>query len=311
MNSVQSLTNVKLNSLTNEELLRTKWALEKFFYTSGTNIALYNASKTRQYQNFQGGIEDAIRAMMLKITDPYTLGQITEELRKVDDVELLARINRAFNSLGLSLIKFFKGGSAGIDKALRWAGNFGGQATLDKLQINATFDLQNPNLILVLADRRNYLITSVDDTTKKWLANLISEAKAERLTNDEIAALIREKAPEISRVRAELIARTEVANAMSLVEMESALQNGIKLWKWVTAHDDRVDAGSAYQICLENEAAGNVEIGKSFPSGHDRTPGHPRCRCSMQEVVPTQFHFAGRTYWVGDKGEVLSVPTLR
>lgn len=307
MNSEQSLSNVSknLNKLTNKELLKTKWALEKFLYKAGTNVAIHNAAKQREYQFFEGAMDDAIRAMLLKVAREDYLKDITMDLRKINDKDIWERTIRVFASLGISLNDFFRGGQKGIENFILWAAKFGGQSTLDKWRVDAIFNVQNPKLVEVLKDRSTYLINSVDDTTKKWLADLISKAKEERLTNAEIAELIRDKAPEISKVRAALIAETEVANAIGIVEMQTSLKNGLKKWRWVTSRDDRVD-----YICLANEAAGYVEIGKSFPSGDAHVPSHPRCRCYMDEEIPVAFDYEGRTYWVGQDGEVYSVPTL-
>jgi len=47
---------------------------------------------------------------------------------------------------------------------------------------------------------------------------------------------------------------------------------GVEKVMWVCNPD-------ACDMCLENADAGAIGIDEAFPSGHDRPPGHSRCRC--------------------------------
>jgi hypothetical protein len=46
---------------------------------------------------------------------------------------------------------------------------------------------------------------------------------------------------------------------------------------WITAQDHRVCIA-----CQQNQWAGWIPIDVLFPSGHDRPPAHPRCRCAAR-----------------------------
>jgi hypothetical protein len=46
--------------------------------------------------------------------------------------------------------------------------------------------------------------------------------------------------------------------------------------KWITVGDDRVDA-----VCIKNAAAGTISIKRKFPSGHQFSPAHTGCRCTI------------------------------
>ena len=54
--------------------------------------------------------------------------------------------------------------------------------------------------------------------------------------------------------------------------------------EWLTAGDERVDAGSASGPCIEAEAQGPIALGRPFNNGRDGPPVHPRCRCTLLPV---------------------------
>jgi hypothetical protein len=84
--------------------------------------------------------------------------------------------------------------------------------------------------------------------------------------------------------RAETIARTEASSAVGQAKMAAFENNGHWGKRWVTAGDDRVDAGGGSQPCITNEAMGPISLGRPFDSGHKTTPAHPRCRCVILPV---------------------------
>ncbi len=93
-----------------------------------------------------------------------------------------------------------------------------------------------------------------------------------------------------SASRADMIARTEMAFANSQASLQSYQSLGHEGKEWLTAGDDRVDAGKGPTPCLNNEAEGAIALGKPFQSGHDAPPAHPRCRCTILPVreLPTR-----------------------
>lgn len=84
--------------------------------------------------------------------------------------------------------------------------------------------------------------------------------------------------------RAQLIARTEMSNAVNeaqVADIQSRITDGRidpQLEKrWSTVGDDRVSDG-----CLENEFQGWIPIADEFLSGDERPPRFPGCRCGLQ-----------------------------
>lgn len=122
----------------------------------------------------------------------------------------------------------------------------------------------------------------IDTTTRIEVNRIISDGLQNNIGRDEIADQIEESfwfSPE----RAELIATTEIAMAnsrSSLDSMRTARKAGVKVKKSWLADPDACD------ICLENEAAGPIDIDDDFPSGDESTPAHPNCECAtVPEVI--------------------------
>jgi SPP1 gp7 family putative phage head morphogenesis protein len=79
---------------------------------------------------------------------------------------------------------------------------------------------------------------------------------------------------------ASMVAETETSRAINAATQGRYLDAGVTANTWMTAADQRV-----CPACAENEDAGAVSIGQSFPSGASGPPGHPRCRCALAPDV--------------------------
>jgi len=130
----------------------------------------------------------------------------------------------------------------------------------------------------ILEWAKNYsaaLVTGLDETSIIELAGIVAQGLQDQVGVSGLGDLIREKFPDISIQRSELIAATETSNALSAGAEDAAKKSGSTHKEWVTVGDDRVDE----EICEANEAQGRIPIGQPFQSGHSHTPGHPQCRC--------------------------------
>jgi SPP1 gp7 family putative phage head morphogenesis protein len=81
--------------------------------------------------------------------------------------------------------------------------------------------------------------------------------------------------------RASLIARTETADALGQSFEDRGKEMGIEGKEWITAGDDKVSDG-----CKENGAVGVIPFDNAFPSGDQRPPRFPGCRCAC---APARF----------------------
>ena len=137
----------------------------------------------------------------------------------------------------------------------------------------------------------NLLIESVDQTTKKWLANQILNGEEDQLSWKEIADNVRQVIPDYYKGRAETIVKTEVAEIVNDTEQETAIRNEATTKVWTAA---------GMNICDDCETNDGEEVGinEAFPSGDDRPPVHPNCKCLLEYNYPTLGTFTNE--WTGD-----------
>lgn len=121
-------------------------------------------------------------------------------------------------------------------------------------------------------------IKSIATTRMNDLAAVIAQAVDEGWSADRLAGEIRGMLTIPSR--AEMIATTEIARAISAASIERYRGAGIEWIEWDTGDDERV-----CPICAANEDGGPVRLGQQFPSGALYPPAHPWCRCSPQAVL--------------------------
>ena len=252
--------------------------MEKFVYEKGTNVALYNAEHTQEYKDAQDSIQKGIK-VQLSLFDAdkiHHLMLFTKSAAPPPD----ALVQAIAVTFGVDTLDAY----INMDEYLQIAGTWGGQAAMDKMQINGVFTLQNQELLTYLSDHANLVIDSVDQTTQKWLADQIMQGSADGLTPQEIANGIADSSDQFSEARAKTIVLTETAAAITQVEIATSASYGITEKTWHTSEDDLVD-----EICgdLDDETVG---INESFSSGDDGPPAHPNCRCYIDYPTPDFFN---------------------
>lgn len=143
------------------------------------------------------------------------------------------------------------------------------------------FDGEYPKSVLDFIDdevsrilKGDKVFESVDVETASKIETIIKNNVSESVF--EIANKIRAVAESMSMNRAELIAQTEVANAVEgtreiLYKSDPLFEKGGH--KWLTSVND------VCPICKGNESQGIISIDKDFISGNSRPSAHPRCRC--------------------------------
>ena len=117
-------------------------------------------------------------------------------------------------------------------------------------------------------------------STGERIAQIVSDGIKNKRGIPGISRDIRGDFPDISKARADNIAQTETATALSKASLDRMQDMGIDGKEWVTAGDDRV-----CEICLDNQAAGVIPIDKVFPSGHMHPPGCENCRCALAPAM--------------------------
>jgi len=130
------------------------------------------------------------------------------------------------------------------------------------------------------------LVDGLNVETRKQISNVIADGIKNKRGIPGIKSDIRHKFNWMARgapsdikgltlaSRAELIARTETANALSAASLDSMADMGIEGKEWITAGDDRVS-----EECEGNENEGVIPVGQTFSGGVMAPPQHPDCRC--------------------------------
>lgn len=110
------------------------------------------------------------------------------------------------------------------------------------------------------------------------------ELLAQGLSPDsaEFQALVTERFEDLVSERAEVIAATEMRDAIETAEQQVATDRGATHKIWMTVADDNV-----CDDCAGNEAEGPIEIDQAFSSGDDAPPAHPNCHCTCTYITDT------------------------
>ena len=277
------MTPTELSKLGPTQLLQVKRSLQKFFYTNGTNVALYSSLGKEPATEFKARVKQALHK---QIDNSVTIENVSK-LAKADQGVLIA--------LAASWLIFsdaFNGGRAAILAFLLWAGNQGGQAALDKMVPPPhRFMLKDAGIKANVADRVSFLTEALDKTTMKWIATNLSNALESGMTTPEAVKYVRAESLKMINNRSEIISETELLTAMSLVESETFKRNGLSEHKWITSIDERV-----CPQCNANQSEGYIPIGNTFKSGAAAPPQHVGCRCYLLPKLPETIN---QKIWTG------------
>lgn len=263
--------------------------MQDFFFKSRYNFALTTLLASPQCREFQVRIEDSLAKQMLYFAKIEKVNQIVGVLKAVrtleeEDQDLLANVRRYWVPL-LAILD-----EEDVFSFLFWAGEQGGQAALDKLKVPDKFSLHDPSVIKTLRNRVAELESIVDATTQDWVARTVAQGMRDGLSHVEIAKLIRDGARKQAQARADVISENETANALEEISYEVYRRNEIGYHTWVTQRDEMT-----CDICMANEATGQVRIGEVFPNGVLYPPAHINCRCFDLPVIPDNF----KASWTG------------
>jgi hypothetical protein len=121
------------------------------------------------------------------------------------------------------------------------------------------------------------LVKGLNDETRDRMRDVIENAIREKRGIDGLARDLRKQFDDMSKVRSQVIARTETSDALSQSFLDRANDLGITGKEVVT--------GDPCEICQANANEGVVPIDHIFQSGHARPPFHPNCVCALAPVM--------------------------
>lgn len=143
-------------------------------------------------------------------------------------------------------------------------------------EVVGAFDLENEFVQTVLKDLAKR-VKGVEDTTREEIQNVIGQMGREGLSIDQVRDRLLEMAEINSASRAEMIARTESAQAYSAGSMAYYKESGVVSgMEWLVS--------DPCPICAPLSGA-VAELGKQFAGGFDHPPAHPNCKCAVAPVL--------------------------
>jgi hypothetical protein len=124
------------------------------------------------------------------------------------------------------------------------------------------------------AEQTDSLITGLDATSMQSIADAVSTGISEQLGVPGTARLIKTVVDGMSTYRAEMIASTEMNDAMSHAFLKKLKMNAVEYKQWILGPNPCAE-------CEENAEASPIPVDEDFPSGDDAPPAHPNCICAV------------------------------
>jgi len=137
---------------------------------------------------------------------------------------------------------------------------------------NYTYTTRDLETIKILQNNGFSLAKGLGDEVKKKMKTKLSELYLRGVSIQEMSKEIR-AIEEMSKYRADMIARTETIRAYNEAAVNQYKENEIEKWIWITAIDERT--------CDECMALDGTE--HTFDD--ERPPAHPLCRCAVAPAV--------------------------
>jgi len=204
---------------------------------------------------------------------------------------LLSAFDKQLNDmLEDSLASTYK---AGGDEMAEWANK--NLPRITKEAIGDASEFEGPPMEEAIKWAREHitrakLVDGIDLETRDIISRVISDGIKNKRGIPGIKSDIRHKFNWMARgapsdikglklaSRANMIARTETANALSQASLDRMEDMGIdgKEWVW---------NGGDCGICSDNQSAGVIPVGDTFPSGDMAPPAHPNCECALAPAI--------------------------
>lgn len=138
---------------------------------------------------------------------------------------------------------------------------------------DATAELLDRGGLRRLLDQAEITIKGIQASGIDRMGTILAEGAAKGLGSETIARQLREVVLDPDRAR--VIARTELARAVSAAEMDGYTSAGVTQWEWLVSP-------GACPICEDNAA------GSPYPVGSGPVqPAHPNCVCSYAPITPS------------------------
>lgn len=126
-------------------------------------------------------------------------------------------------------------------------------------------------------DQAAQQVVGINDTTVEAIADLVADAVGGQATPAELSRDLRDLLDDWTKNRADLVARTEMADAFGFAALERLKREEIEYKQLILSPD-------ACEICQSIADNGPVPVDEPFVDDdgeeYERSPIHPRCRCA-------------------------------
>lgn len=140
----------------------------------------------------------------------------------------------------------------------------------------AEFDLSNPDDAEFLGRRVSDSASKIAGTSGEVIASEVRRGVEEGLPPGEVSARLLQRAPDLTRSRADLIARTELHDTKQATDFYKVKKSGLRATKtWQHSGADNFRP--------EHKANDGIAVGldEAFPDG-SILPGGPNCGCEVR-----------------------------
>lgn len=146
-----------------------------------------------------------------------------------------------------------------------------------KLTIPYAINYLDQMVIEDLKARNFSLVVGATEDMKANMLRVMSEGIQQNKGTLAIARNMSREIASISKKRAVLIARTEIAHSYNTAIAKSYEKAGISKWQWLAAMGERT-----CEECARRH-------GEVYEWGAEQPPLHPRCLCTIYPVVDREF----------------------
>ena len=126
----------------------------------------------------------------------------------------------------------------------------------------------------ILRDNNVVLVKNVGYDSRKNIVRIINEGILQGQGIPKIARNLKKNISDLTSKRSKVIARTEIIRGYNQASINRYKNNGIRMYEWLTAFDDRTCDDCAGMDGSRHPVDGGV-----------RPPLHPNCRCTVIPVI--------------------------
>jgi hypothetical protein len=281
---------------------------------------LFDKKSVKKLLKLEGEFVLDIAKIFKKQADKFPYGVITDFLRifpplmkadkyRIEKDFLLRALNQEeyLNLVGQDeldiFVEYYKegynlGGETSLnDIKTALISNSGNLARLGQ-GINTVFNLTDPEVKNKLKWEAGKRIQGINSTTRRIIVNTIIASYDTGLGYDGIKKdlknlfeswQVKSSNQKFTQKRAEVIARTELGQAVSWAREESYARRDVRRKSWIAEPN-------ACPICVIAMNDGVIGFSQTFSNSYLGPLAHPNCRCSLLPEVEIQDYLKGYTW---------------